>query len=218
MGGAILLGMPLPLLPLQILWINLVTDSLPALALGLEPKEKDVMQRPPRPPAESLFAKGLWQRTVFAGVLMSVGCLLMFDWAIAENLLVLGKSPEEAETTGRSMVFLTMAFYQLFNALAIRSDRQSIFLMPPSSNWYLYGAVVIAGLLQFLVIYLPPLQGIFKTTAVTGLNLFISLGVASSILWAIEIEKILLPYLARKWKIFREASDPLAIKSPAGSE
>ena len=87
MGGAILLGMPLPLLPLQILWINLVTDSLPALALGLEPQEKDVMQRPPRPHEESLFAKGLWQRTVFAAVLMSVGCLLMFDWAIGENLL-----------------------------------------------------------------------------------------------------------------------------------
>ena len=102
------------------------------------------------------------------------------------------------------MVFLTMAFYQLFNALAIRSDRQSIFTMPPSSNWYLYGAVLIAGLMQILVIYFPPLQGVFKTTAVTGFNLFISLGVASSILWAIEIEKILFPFLARKWRSFRE--------------
>ena len=217
MGGAILLGMPLPLLPLQILWINLVTDSLPALALGLEPKEKDIMDRPPRPPEESLFAKGLWQRTVFAGVLMAVGCLLMFDWAIGENLLVLGKSQEEAETTARSMVFLTMAFYQLFNALAIRSDRQSIFTMPPSSNWYLYGAVLIAGLMQILVIYFPPLQGVFKTTAVTGFNLFISIGVASSILWAIEIEKILFPFLARKWG-FREVSNSLSVKSPASSE
>jgi len=218
MGIAILLGMPLPLLPLQILWINLVTDSLPALALGMEPKEKDVMQRPPRPPEESLFAKGLWQRTVCSGILMAVGCLWMFDWALREQNIVLGKSPEEAETIARSMVFLTMAFYQLLNALAIRSDSQSIFVMPPSSNWYLYGAVLIMGLLQVVVIYFPPLQEVFKTTAVTGFDLLISLGIASSILWAVEIEKIFLHLWSRKRARSREARIALGANNPVSSE
>lgn len=218
MGVAILLGMPLPLLPLQILWINLVTDSLPALALGMEPKEKDIMQRPPRSSEESLFAKGLWQRTVFSGILMAVGCLWMFDWALREQTIVLGKSPEEAETIARSMVFLTMAFYQLFNALAIRSDSQSIFVMPPSSNWYLYGAIFISGFLQVVVIYFPPLQEVFKTTVVTGFDLLISLGIASSILWAIEIEKIFLHLWSRKRVSSREARIALGANDPASSD
>jgi Ca2+-transporting ATPase len=218
MGAAILLGMPLPLLPLQILWINLVTDSLPALALGMEPAEKDVMRRPPRPPEESLFANGLWQRTIFAGVLMALGCLLMFDWAIQEHTLVHGKSQEAAETAARSMVFMTMAFFQLFNALAIRSERQSIFILSPSTNWYLYGAVGIAGLLQVVVIYFPPFQEIFKTAAVTGIELVVSLGVASSILFAIEIEKGLLYLWARKKMRSREIMISMGTKSPARSE
>jgi P-type Ca2+ transporter type 2C len=218
MGGAILLGMPLPLLPLQILWINLVTDSLPALALGMEPAEKDIMKRPPRPPEESLFANGLWQRTVFAGGLMSLGCLLMFAWAIQDYTLVHGKSPEEAQTGARSMVFMTMAFFQLFNALAIRSERQSLFTMSPSTNWYLYGAVGIAGLLQVAVIYFPPLQNIFKTSAVTGTELFVSLAVASSILFAVEIEKGLIYLWSQKRMRSREIMIPVGTKSPAHSE
>jgi P-type Ca2+ transporter type 2C len=218
MGVAILFSMPLPLLPLQILWINLVTDSLPALALGLEPKEKDAMQRPPRPPQESLFAKGLWQRTVFAGILMAIGCLWMFDWTLREQTAVLGKSAEEAETIARSMVFLTMAFYQLFNALAIRSDSRSIFVMAPSSNWYLYGAVLISGVLQVAVIYFPPLQGVFKTTAITGFELLLSLGIASSILWAVEIEKLFLYLWSRKRGSFRDVRIALGVNRPASSE
>ncbi len=218
MGVAILLAMPLPLLPLQILWINLVTDSLPALALGLEPAEKNVMQRPPRPPEESLFSKGLWQRTVLAGLLMAVGCLWMFDWALEEHISVLGQSREAAETAARSMLFMTMGFFQLFNALAIRSENRSFFSMPPSSNWYLYGAVLVSGILQAVVIYFPPLQDIFKTTAVTGFDLIVSLGVASSILWKIELEKALISLWARRKTISRESDIALGLKGPASSE
>jgi Ca2+-transporting ATPase len=218
MGVAILLGMPLPLLPLQILWINLVTDSLPALALGMEPPEKNVMQRPPRPPEESLFAKGLWQRTIVAGVLMAVGCLWMFDWALQEHTLVYGQSREEAETAARSMVFMAMGFFQLFNALAVRSEHRSIFAMAPSSNWYVYGAVLVSGMLQAVVIYFPPLQEIFKTSGVTGFDLIICLGVASSILWVIEIEKALMFLWSRSRVSSRESVIPLGFKNPAGSE
>ncbi len=218
MGTAILLGMPLPLLPLQILWINLVTDSFPALALGMEPAEKDIMDRPPRPPEESLFAKGLWQRTVFAGILMAIGCVWMLDWAFHEHMVVFGESSGEAETAARSMVFMTMAFYQLFNALAIRSERQSTFVIPPSSNWYIYGAVLLSGFLQIIVIYFPPLQEVFKTTAITGLDLLITLGVASSIFWAIELEKVVLNLVSRARKIPRREVIPLGVRSPANPE
>jgi len=142
----------------------------------------------------------------------------MFDWAIQEHTLVLGKSQAEAETTARSMVFMTMAFFQLFNALTIRSERQSIFILSPSTNWYLYGAVGIAGLLQGVVIYFPPFQEIFKTAAVTGIELAVSLGVASSILFAVEIEKGILHLWSRKKNRSPEMIMPVAVKSPARSE
>ncbi len=112
MFGGIMLNLPLPLLPIQILWINLVTDSLPALALSNEPPEADIMKRTPRPPTESLFARGLWAQVLFSGLLMAVGCLLMFHWAIGQHL-EMGQTREAAERLARTMVFMTMSFYQL---------------------------------------------------------------------------------------------------------
>ena len=149
---------------------------------------------------------------------MALGCLLMFDWALQEHTQVYGKSQEAAESAARSMVFMTMAFFQLFNALAIRSERQSIFVLSPSTNRYLYGAVGIAGFLQVAVIYFPPLQEIFKTSAVTGVELFVSLAVASSILFAVEIEKALLYLWSRKKNRSREMILPVGVKSPIRSE
>jgi Ca2+-transporting ATPase len=190
MFGGIMLNLPLPLLPIQILWINLVTDSLPALALSKEPSEPDIMRHPPRPVKESLFAGGLWQQVVFSGTLMAVGCLLMFRWAIGEHL-ALGHSEQAAQTIARTMVFMTMSFYQLFNALAIRSDRRSLFVLNPSGNFYLYGAVLITGLLQLAAVYVPFLQPVFKTASVRGVDLAVCLAVSSSILLAVELEKLL---------------------------
>jgi len=199
MFGGIMLNLPLPLLPIQILWINLVTDSLPALALSNEPSEPDIMQRPPRPPSENLFARGLGTQVVFSGLLMAAGCLWMFNWAINKHL-GLGQTRETSEIAARSMVFMTMSFYQLFNALAIRSDKRSLFTMPPSGNWYIYGAVAITALMQLAAVYVPFLQPIFKTIPVAGTDLLVCLVVSSSILAAVELEK-----LAAK-NIFRHSS------------
>jgi Ca2+-transporting ATPase len=196
MFGGIMLNLPLPLLPIQILWINLVTDSLPALALSNEPAEPDIMARPPRPARESLFAHGLWLQVLWSGLLMAAGCLWMFSWAI-ERHLAGGQSRTEAETAARTMVFLTMAFYQLFNALAIRSDRRSLFALKPSGNWYLYGAVLLTALLQLGAIYLPVLQPVFKTVPVGGADLAVAAGVSGTILLAVELEKMLRGFLRK---------------------
>jgi Ca2+-transporting ATPase len=196
MFGGIMLNLPLPLLPIQILWINLVTDSLPALALSNEPAEPNIMSRPPRPAGESLFAHGLWLQVLWSGLLMAAGCLWMFSWAI-ERHLALGQSRSEAETAARTMVFMTMAFYQLFNALAIRSDRRSVFSLNPSGNWYLYGAVLITALLQLGAVYLPFLQPIFKTIPVGGADLLVSAAISATILLAVELEKALLRMIRR---------------------
>ena len=190
MFGGIMLNMPLPLLPIQILWINLVTDSLPALALSREPAEPDIMQRPPRPPRENLFAGGLWRQVVLSGTLMAAGCLWMFRWAIGEHL-AMGHSEQMSQTIARTMVFMTMSFYQLFNALAIRSDRRSLFALKPSGNPYLYGAVLTTGLLQLAAVYIPFLQPVFKTAFVRGVDLAVCLAVSSSILLAVELEKLI---------------------------
>ncbi|HBZ86852.1 MAG: hypothetical protein A2509_01155 [Candidatus Edwardsbacteria bacterium RIFOXYD12_FULL_50_11] len=199
MFGGIMLNLPLPLLPIQILWINLVTDSLPALALSNEPPEADIMKRAPRPPAESLFARGLWAQVLFSGLLMAAGCLLMFHWAIGRHI-EMGQTRETAEIMARTMVFMTMSFYQLFNALAIRSDKRSFFALAPSGNWYLYGAVLITALLQLGAVYLPVLQPVFKTAPVGGLDLLACIVVSSSILVAVELEKLI------RQNIFRRAS------------
>jgi Ca2+-transporting ATPase len=197
MFGGIMLNLPLPLLPIQILWINLVTDSLPALALSNEPAEPDIMQRPPRPPSENLFARGLWAQVIFSGLLMAVGCLLMFNWAIDKHL-AMGQTREFSETIARSMVFMTMSFYQLFNALAIRSDKRSLFAMPPSGNWYIYGAVIITAIMQLAAVYLPFLQPVFKTVSVAGIDLLACIIVSSSILAAVELEKLAVKTIFRR--------------------
>ena len=105
-------GLPVPLLPIQILWINLVTDGLPAIALGLEPAEPDTMRRPPRPPTESIFARGLWQHALWVGLLMAAVCLALLVGARAMGW------------PWQTMVFTTLALLQLGHALAVRSERE----------------------------------------------------------------------------------------------
>ena len=179
---AVLVGLPVPLLAIQILWVNLITDGLPALALALEPAEQDVMQRPPRPPRESVFARGLWQHILWVGMLMATGTLAIMIWALSRYSL------ESAQT----MVFLTLASFQLFHVMAIRSERQSLISLGPLSNPYLTAAVALAFALQLAVTYLPPLQGAFRTVNLDGLQMTACLLVSSTVLWAVEFEKWLL--------------------------
>lgn len=174
-----LLGMPLPLLPLQILWMNLVTDGLPGLALGFEPPEPDVMRRPPHPPNESIFARGLGSHIMWAGPFMGIIALVTgwFYWRVGDD-------------SWQTMLFTVLTFFQMFHVLAIRLDRESLFTSTPMSNPMLYGAVGLTVLLQFALIYVPFLQGIFGTQALSLSEILIAIAVSSLILWVIEAQKL----------------------------
>ncbi|MBU1355044.1 MAG: cation-translocating P-type ATPase [Candidatus Edwardsbacteria bacterium] len=183
MFAAIMMNMPLPLIPIQILWINLVTDSLPALSLGLEPPEKNILDRPPRRPEESLFSHGLWQHIVWVGLLMAAGTLVLFRY---------GLSLGYGEGYARTMAFTCMSVYQLCHSLAIRSERFSAFTTGFFTNKHLLGSVLLVLGLQILLLYCPPLSGIFKLVPLAAKDLALSLAVATSVFWAVELEKQLI--------------------------
>jgi Ca2+-transporting ATPase len=175
-----LLGLPVPLTPLQILWINLVTDGLPGLALGVEPAEPEAMRRPPHPPQEGVFARGLWQYILWVGVLMGLVSLAAEFWGLGTG-----------RAAWRTMVFTTLCLAQMGNALAIRSEKHPLLAIGLFSNPALVGAVLLTFVLQMLVIYVPFLQGIFKTAALSPIELAISLALSSVIFLAVEMRKIL---------------------------
>jgi P-type Ca2+ transporter type 2C len=149
-----LAGMPLPLLPLQLLWLNLVTDGLPALALAVEPAETAVMRRPPHPPAESIFARGLGWHVLWVGMLMaalSLGAGYIY-WA-------------KQDPNWQTLVFTIITFSQMAHVMAIRSERESLFRMGLTSNRAMVGAVALTCSLQVALIYVPLLQDFFHTRA-----------------------------------------------------
>jgi Ca2+-transporting ATPase len=176
---AILAGLPLPLLPIQILWMNLVTDGLPALALGVEPPERDVMKRPPRPPAESLFSGGMGFQIFWVGLLMAVATIMVFGWALDTRDLV----------HGQTMVFFVLTMFQMFNVLAIRSERYSLRAIGIFSNPQLIGAVLLTVVLQLVITYNAVLQPVFGTTSLTPAELLIATAVASTVFFSVELEK-----------------------------
>jgi len=181
------LGLPIPLLPIHILWINLVTDGLPGLALVVEPGERGLMTRSPRPPNESIFAHGLWQHMVWVGLLIGAVSLIAQAWAY-----------HEVTNTWQTMVFTTLTFAQLAHVMAIRSERESLFTIGVFSNLYLIGAILLTILLQLATIYLPVLQPIFKTQPLSLNELLICCGLASVVFVAVEIEK----WMVRRWNIY----------------
>jgi Ca2+-transporting ATPase len=181
-----LVGLPIPLLPVHILWINLVTDGLPGLALSSEKAEKDIMQRPPRHPKESIFSKGLGVHVMWVGLLMGAISLGTQAWSI-----------HDGNSHWQTMVFNVLCLSQMGHVLAIRSESQSFFRMGMFSNKPLIGAVLLTLFLQIAVTYVPFLHPIFKTESLT-LNEFLLVGGASSLVFfAVEIEKA----IARKKKI-----------------
>ncbi len=179
MLAGLLAGLPVPLLPLQILWINLITDGLPALALGVEPAEPDIMKRPPHPASESLFARGLWQHVVWVGLLMG-GLVYSVQW----------KAVSDGVEAWQTMVFTTLALAQMAHVLAIRSERRSLFQQGLFSNPWMVAAVSSTIVLQLAVVYIPFLQGIFDTQALSIRELAATAGVASLIFVAVEVEKL----------------------------
>ncbi len=185
-----LFGLPLPLLPLQILWMNLITDGLPALALGVEPAEKDVMDRPPYGAEESVFSRGAGRDILWIGLLMGAVSLAVgwFYW-------------QAGETNWQTMLFTTLTLSQLGLALAVRSEHKSLFAIGVFSNPYLAAAIGVSALLQLAVVYAPPLQEIFETVSLTAADLAICLAASSATFWALEAEKILL-------RLFRKRKAP----------
>jgi Ca2+-transporting ATPase len=172
-----LIGLPIALLPIHILWINLVTDGLPAISLSFEKAEKGIMQRPPRPPRESVFANGRGVRMIWVGMLMAGIALSMQAWALKNGL------------HWQTIVFNVVCMSQMGNVLAIRSEVQSFFSIGIFSNKPLIITVLVTLLLQFMITFIPFLQSIFKTQALS-LNEFILVGVGSSLVFfAVEIEK-----------------------------
>ncbi|HUZ20504.1 MAG TPA: cation-translocating P-type ATPase [Acidimicrobiales bacterium] len=162
-----LIGLPIPLLPIQILWVNLVTDGLPAVALGLEPAEPDVLDRPPRPPKESVLGRGLWPHALGVGLTMAAVVIAVQGFA------------RSAGWQWQTMVFTMLALLQLGNALSARSERQSALGLRWRANPWLFVAVLTAAAAQIALVYAPPLQRVFDTNALDPAELAVVL-VASS--------------------------------------
>ena len=179
-----LIGMPLPLLPLQILWINLVTDGLPGLALALEPAERNTMRRPPYPPGEHIFGRGLGRDIGWVGLLMGfVSLSLGYGfWA----------SAMADDAYWRTVVFTVLTLSQMGNALAMRSMRDSLFQIGMLSNKALVGSVVLTFVLQLAVVYVPFLQAIFKTAPLSAVDFALCLVLSTVVFLAVEGQKWLL--------------------------
>ena len=178
------LGLPIPLLPIHILWVNLVTDGLPGLALAAEPAERGIMQRPPRHPQESLFARGLWQHILWVGLLIGGLCLMVQAWALATD-----------HAHWQTMVFTVLTLSQMAHVLAIRSETESFLQLGWRSNRPLLGAVLLTFLLQMATIYVPVLNPIFKTEPLGAFELLVCLAASAVVFVAVEIEKV---WLRRK--------------------
>lgn len=177
---AILFQMPVPLLPIHILWVNLVTDSLPALALGMEPGEKDVMSQPPRNPKEGLFANGLGLRITLQGILIGGVTLAAYFYGL-----------NESEEIARSMAFFTLSFSQLIHSFNVRYERKSVIANGMFSNKYLNWAALISALIQCVVLVSPVIRGIFKVVILSGRDIGVVALCSIAPLIIVEIAKLI---------------------------
>mgnify|MGYP003339587827 CR=1 FL=1 len=195
-AAAPLLGLGgVPLSPLQILWMNLVTDGLPALALAMEPAEPDVMRRPPYHPRESIFARGLGSYMVRVGLLLAIFTIALMSWAYNHT--------HSSGYTGnpdawKTMVFTTLCIAQMGHALAVRSDSQLTFQLNPFTNPYVWASVLLTTGLQLLLIYVPVLQQFFGLQTLSGTEVLICFGFSSLVFVWLEAEKWVFSYFQRR--------------------
>jgi Ca2+-transporting ATPase len=176
------LGMPLPLLPLQILWVNLVTDGLPGLALAQEKAEPGVMKRAPFKPTESVFSRGIGAKILWIGFIMGLISLAVgyFAWV---------QEGRPQDGPWQTMVFTTLVLAQMGNALAIRSGRESLFSIGLLSNRLMVFAVLTTFVLQLALIYVPFLQRVFRTESLSAAELAICLVASTVVFISVEIYK-----------------------------
>jgi len=173
-------GLPIPLLPIHILWVNLVTDGLPGISLTAERSEPGIMQRPPRPTNENIFSRGMGAQILWAGFLMGIVCI---------TTQVIGIHHKDWHW--QTMVFTVLCFSQLGNAMAVRSETDSVFKLGPTSNRLMFYALAITVGLQTTIIYVPLLNKIFKTEPLGLTELIVTIGMSTIIFMAIEIEKLI---------------------------
>ncbi|MGH2415454.1 MAG: HAD-IC family P-type ATPase, partial [Microcystaceae cyanobacterium] len=193
-AAAPLLGLSgVPLTPLQILWMNLVTDGLPALALAVEPADPNIMRRPPFSPRESIFARGLGSYIIRIGIIFSI---------ISISLMILSFNHAQdsgAPDSWRTMVFTTLCIAQMGHAIAVRSNTRLTIEMNLFSNPYLLAAVTVTTILQLMLIYVEPLRNFFGTQLLTMEQLLLCLGFSSLMFVWVELEKLFIRwYHARK--------------------
>jgi Ca2+-transporting ATPase len=183
----------LPLLATHLLWINLVTDGAPALALGVDPADPGVMKEPPRSRAEGVITPRMWAGIFFVGAVMAAGTLLVLDAGLPGGLLEGSGTMRHAQT----MAFTTLVFFSLFNVFNARSDERSAFVGLFSNKW-LWGAVLGSLLLQMAVVYIPFLQQAFSTVGLSVGDWLRCAAVASSVLWLRELSKVVTRATSRR--------------------
>ncbi len=189
---ALFLGFPLPFLPLQILWINMVTDGLCDKTLAVEPRDRDVLQEPPRPPKERIVTRSVAYRMVFLASIMALGTILVYYFSIQSlGPLVFIYGYKEP----RTMAFYTLVFFQLYNALNMRSQEYSLFKIGFFSNRYLIAGFIISFVLNISIAYAPFFQELFQIMPLPLNDWIIVLLVSSSVLIIEEIRKLFVPKL-----------------------
>lgn len=199
-GAAPLIGLGgVPLSPLQILWMNLVTDGLPALALAVEPAEPDVMKRPPHDPDESIFARGLGAYIIRIGIVLAILAIGLMSWSYGYT----HAHPTVEDPGGdrwKTMVFTTLCIAQMGHALAIRSNSRLTIELNPFSNPFLLAAVFLTTLLQLALVYVPFMRSFFNTHYLSAFELCICLGVSTLMFVWVELEKLVYRWYAKTRK------------------
>ncbi|MDA8195396.1 MAG: cation-translocating P-type ATPase [Thermaerobacter sp.] len=192
---AVFWGMPLPLLPIQILFVNLVTDGLPAMALGVDPATPGLMERPPRSPRESIFAHGLGTKIAFRGVLIGVSTLLVFGWALGP--LALGTR------AARTMALATLVMSQLLHVFDARAEDRSFLEVGLFSNRWAVWAVLSSVAMLWVIVYVPGLQNMFRTSPLSAPQWAVVLGASGFVQLLSAIRELLLKPVRRVWGLVR---------------
>jgi Ca2+-transporting ATPase len=190
-------GVALPLLATQILWINLVTDGAPALALGVDPADAGVMNAPPRSPTEGVITRRMWWGILYVGAIMAAGTLLVLDASLPGGLIEGAGNTRYAQT----MAFTTLVMFQLFNIFNARSDEESAFSGFFTNRW-LWAGIGLSVALQAAVIYTPFLQQAFSTVGLSARDWLYCVAAGSSVLWLRELSKV----IARRNGALRKAA------------
>jgi Ca2+-transporting ATPase len=183
------MGLPIPLLPIHILWINLVTDGLPGLAFSAEPAEPGIMNRPPRPPQENIFAHGMWQHIIWVGLYIAGISIAAMAWAMSREAAY-----------WQTVIFTVLTVSQLFHSMAVRSETASLFRIGLFTNLPMLFAVLLTLALQLAVIYTPALNIVFHTQPLPLTDLAACLALSSTVLVVVEAEK----WMVRRGWIYTE--------------